>query len=286
MNPEGKENPVFVEEEAPVETLVETKTTEAPALSKRALKKLKKRQEWLDAKPERKAKEKAKRKAKMEQKRASADYDGESYYASRKRLKKTASEKTKSNVHIVFDMSFDHLMNQKDRGKCLKQLLRCYSMNRRLSHPMHMHVTSFGGRVKEEMGRHDGFENWDCSFHENSYKDVFNEEPFSKSLDNIVYLTSESKNVVGQILEEGFVYVIGGFVDHNLHKGLSHKLALEAKVSHARLPIDEFIEMKTRRVLTIDQVFQILGDVASEGKSWKDAFLTVLPARKGAKEKQ
>ena len=60
---------------------------------------------------------------------------------------------------------------------------------------------------------------------------------------------------------------------------------MEKGVAHARLPIDEFIKMKTRKVLTIDHVFSILAAVTS-GKSWKDAFLDVLPDRKGVESKE
>ena len=37
-------------------------------------------------------------------------------------------------------------------------------------------------------------------------------------------------------------------------------------------------------MLTIDHVFRIIGSVASEGKTWKDALLETLPERKGATE--
>ena len=53
-------------------------------------------------------------------------------------------------------------------------------------------------------------------------------------------------------------------------------------MNHARLPIDEYINIKTRKVLTIDHVFQILSKVASCGSTWKEAFLSTL--RKGAKD--
>ena len=70
----------------------------------------------------------------------------------------------------------------------------------------------------------------------------------------------------------------------SLKKGLCHKLAKEAGVSHAQLPLDSFVQMKTRKVLTIDQVFSIIGEVASNGKTWPDAIMKILPSRKDAKQ--
>ena len=46
------------------------------------------------------------------------------------------------------------------------------------------------------------------------------------------------------------------------------------------LPI-KFINMKTRKVLAVNHVYEILA-LVSQGKTWKDAFLEVLPERKEA----
>lgn len=48
------------------------------------------------------------------------------------------------------------------------------------------------------------------NFHEAPYLEVFPKE-------NIVYLTSESDNIIEQF-EENTAYIIGGLVDHNKHK--------------------------------------------------------------------
>ena len=68
-------------------------------LSKRAKKKLLKRQAWLDSKPERKALEKVKRREKLD-KRKAEDPDLPSYSESRKRIKNIYVEKTKSPINI------------------------------------------------------------------------------------------------------------------------------------------------------------------------------------------
>lgn len=48
------------------------------------------------------------------------------------------------------------------------------------------------------------------NFHTESYINIYPK-------DKIVYLTSESENVIDRLNHE-WVYVIGGLVDHNAHK--------------------------------------------------------------------
>lgn len=95
-------------------------------------------------------------------------------------------------------------------AKTIKQILRVYTRNRRSDAPMQLHITSFNKRSKDEMARHDGHENWDIYFHSEEYIEVFPKQ-------NLVYLTSESENVINT-LENNKVYIIGGLVDHNAHK--------------------------------------------------------------------
>ena len=242
------------------------------------------------------------------------------YIEHRKRLKERKMVDSLCKVTVVVDMQFEALMNQRDLGKCLKQLMHCYSINRRLEQPMQFHVSSFASeRLKKEMERHHGYENWDCVFHRDSYIEAFtkatngdaivtlnttdsttpqpsnvestnnldfkngsNGQGSKKTTKQIVYLTSESENVLN-VFDPQSIYIIGGLVDHNNHKGICYQQAIEKGVSHARLPILESgIDMKTRHVLTIDHVFKIIAAVASEGKNWKDALKETLPERKGA----
>uniref|UniRef100_A0A1B6L5S2 tRNA (guanine(9)-N(1))-methyltransferase n=1 Tax=Graphocephala atropunctata TaxID=36148 RepID=A0A1B6L5S2_9HEMI len=165
---------------------------------------------------------------------------------------------------------------EKDMGKCLKQLSHCYCINRRAENPLQLYVTNFCGKSKEEMARSTGYQNWDVYFHEENHTTVFEKK-------DLVYLTSDSENILSK-LDDTKVYIIGAFVDHNKHKGRTLSVANEQEITHAQLPIREFLEMNTRKVLTIDHVFEILLHV-SEGITWKEALLKVIPQRKGAVEK-
>lgn len=54
----------------------------------------------------------------------------------------------------------------------------------------------------------------------------------------VVYLTGDSDNEL-QELSEDEAYIIGAMVDHNRHKGITYKRAIEAGIRHARLPLDK-----------------------------------------------
>lgn len=237
-------------------------------LSKRMQRKMRKREQWLANLPAKRAKEREKCKQKRQAARANNEI-----LPSRKKLKECTMASSSCKVRVCIDLDFDDLMNPRDLGKCVKQMMRCYTLNRRTENPMQLYFTSFNGKSEQEMSKNNGYINWDVHFDKRTYTDVF-------SKDDIVYLSSESDNIITN-LDDSKVYIIGGLVDHNAYKGLCHRLAEEKKVAHAQLPISEFLDLKSRKVLTIDHVFEILLGV-SQGLSWRDAFLKVLPTRKGA----
>lgn len=64
---------------------------------------------------------------------------------------------------VTIDMSFDELMIDKDIAKLIKQILRCYTLNRRAIAPLQFSLTSFDGKSQKEMCKHNGYEHWDVS---------------------------------------------------------------------------------------------------------------------------
>lgn len=154
-------------------------------------------------------------------------------------------DESKNPYTIAVDLDFDDLMIEKDICKCVKQLLWVYTINRKSAMPLHLHYTGLktNGRIEQALERNDGYRNWDIKITHESFTDIFKHE-------QIVYLSSDSDNVLTE-LDEHAVYIIGGLVDHNHHKGLSLKRAEEKGLRTARLPLSEHISIKTRTVLTI-----------------------------------
>lgn len=196
----------------------------------------------------------------------------------RKQLRKNKVEFSSAKYSVAVDLSFDQLMTEKDVASCCSQLLRIYTANRRAKRPIPIHFTSLkeGTKLHKKFETHEGAKNWDISRHTESFLELFDKE-------KIVYLTSESENVLTE-LEDGCIYILGGIVDHNQQKGLTANLAKQANIKSARFPLSEHIIMPSRSVLTINQCFEILLGI-SEGKTWKEILMEVLPKRKMPKLK-
>ena len=101
----------------------------------------------------------------------------------------------------------------------------------------------------------------------------------------VVYLTGDSPNILHS-LEPGHTYILGGIVDRNRYKLLCLDKADRLGIRHAQLPIGEALpELKTRKVLTVNQVLDILvkwvDGGEKEGKEgWEGALRSVMPSRK------
>ncbi|CAF0833112.1 unnamed protein product [Adineta steineri] len=191
----------------------------------------------------------------------------------RNSLKHNLMEKSSCRIRICIDCRYDSLMSDKDIGSLQKQIAFCYSSNRRNTTPCQFYITNIDGQLQKRLEVNSA-KNWDIHLQNEPLEKVFDH-------DDILYLTSESENVLSSTepLDERTVYVIGGIVDHNSRKGLCYQLAVENKWRHARLPIDEFIKMNTRRVLACNHVMEILLNYIKLG-DWKKAFEENIPKRK------
>ncbi|EIJ93038.1 uncharacterized protein NEPG_01994 [Nematocida parisii ERTm1] len=92
---------------------------------------------------------------------------------------------------------------------------------------------------------------------------------------NIIVLTADASDELTE-MEEDCVYVIGGLVDRNRHKGYTEKL-FNGKFKTAKLPIRQKLSSST--VLSTLHVFNILLSY-SQCKDWECALKENLPIRK------
>ncbi|GMR50828.1 hypothetical protein PMAYCL1PPCAC_21023, partial [Pristionchus mayeri] len=240
-------------------------------LSKKELKRRANMPKFIEYRKKKRAEEKQKKK----DKRAAIKASGQGESLRKLKPKKMADSGCK--MRLVIDMAFDDLMVEKDRRRCIAQLTFCYSVNRKAEQPTQYHIVGFGGPSRAIYDSNDTYVNWDVNLHREPLEEVIPRE-------DVVYLTADSENVLTD-LDDSKAYVIGGLVDHNAHKGVCFKKAEEKGWAHARLPIDEFVKMQSRRVLTVNHVFEIMV-MYWQTKDWEKAFFTVIPQRKGASKKE
>nr|XP_002739160.1 PREDICTED: tRNA methyltransferase 10 homolog A-like [Saccoglossus kowalevskii] len=240
-------------------------------LSKRQRKKIIKHQKWLERKDEMRKNRKQRRKEEKMRKNEKREATGEPPL----KIYKMCSEQA-SKVKVAIDCDYDDLMTEKDIRQFVKQIQRSYSENRRSPTPLQFYLCSLGGKTLGKIEECvQGYKNWDVYLKPEKVGEVFEN-------DRIVYLTSDSPNVL-ETLEADKAYIIGGLVDHNHHKGLCYQRAVKAGFNHAQLPISEYIQLQSRKVLTINHVFEILVRYV-QSNDWKEAFIKTIPQRKGVSE--
>ncbi|KAJ3153174.1 tRNA methyltransferase 10 [Geranomyces variabilis] len=252
--------------------------TDPPPLSKKAQKRALKEAKWAACKEQRDAKRKEKR---VELKLIRKQKIEEGLIPHRPRV---APGQVITSIGIVIDLDFEDKMKEAETRSTALQISRCYSANKHSPTAVHMHLTSFTGLIKQALSRSDpNHTNWATSkcpaeFHA---EDLITAFPAAR--ENVVYLTADSPNTI-ETLDEDTVYVIGGLVDKNRYPGLCFKKAQDLGLRHGKLPIGEHLQMSTRKVLTINHVFEIMLKYLAT-KDWLQAFLAVMPARKGGQAK-
>ncbi|GBC06404.1 hypothetical protein RclHR1_06800008 [Rhizophagus clarus] len=251
-----------------LDEIKEKKEDPQQKLSKNALKKLRKQQKWEETREARKLALKEKDKRKKEEKRKARELG-----LIQLPPKKTKVEQIPSDMKVVIDLSFDELMTDAEITSLTLQLSRCYSANRSATRPVNLYFTSYGGRVQERFNtKLQNHINWkNVAFETRTYWDCFNKE-------KLVYLTADSNEYV-QELDEKKIYIIGGLVDKNRHKNICYNKSQRDEIASAQLPIGNYIQLSTRKVLAVNHVFEILVRWL-ECKDWEKSFLEVIPQRK------
>jgi tRNA (guanine9-N1)-methyltransferase len=255
-------------------------------LSKNQLKKLKKRDKYL-------AKKQLLKETRVRKKQPSSV-----------RKKKKLVQIT--NYKVVLDLEFEMLMTEKELSSTIAQIQYSYADNRNRDLGLDLYCTSVSSNVHQLLGeRCKDYRNWKMTFTESHFTEFEFMHSSSSSVDvdnemvksskealqseqsisktKFCYLTADSPNEI-QSLSEDTIYIIGALVDHNRYKNLCFEKASELGIAHARLPIGAYVQMQSRKVLTVNHVVGILSEYINH-QDWESAFLNVIPDRKGAQKK-
>ncbi|KAL6898822.1 tRNA-methyltransferase domain-containing protein [Trichoderma evansii] len=301
-------------------------TSNPPPMSKNALKRLRKQEEWDAGKDDRRKRRKEKRherKVRVRDERAALIAQG----VDPAELKKKKQVSTLAPVGIIFDCDFEDYMMDKERVSLSSQVTRAYSDNKAARYRSHLWVAGFNkgiakrfhevlgdqhknwkgiwfdegdylscaAKIREKMNATDGsggemIESLQRSLDEpcawtRDETDPFPipgpEPAFDEANKDVVYLSSDSPYTLER-LEPNTCYIVGGLVDKNREKGLCYRRAREKGIRTARLPIGQFMVMQSRQVLATNHVVEIMLKWLECG-DWGQAFLSVIPKRKGGK---
>eukprot|EP01026_Neomeris_dumetosa_P016856 TRINITY_DN16439_c0_g1_i1.p1 TRINITY_DN16439_c0_g1~~TRINITY_DN16439_c0_g1_i1.p1 ORF type:complete len:308 (-),score=61.19 TRINITY_DN16439_c0_g1_i1:559-1482(-) len=277
------------------QTQAEGQTT--AVMSKRQQKRLAKREKLQELKRKRKEKEREKRVEAVETKKRSIDdmlskmtqEEKEEWIQSQREKKKARWEERMQNkerlekamlsgLKIVVDLDFEDCMSDSQRYSLCKQLQYSYSAAQRATNPVSLHFTSYKDKIKTQMTQKiEGNQNWKMAFSEKNYVEFFKEKG-DYDLSKFVYLSADGDEVMEKV-EKDSIYIIGGLIDSNRFKGLCKERADKLGIRTAKLPLDGYIQFSGSKVLTVNQVVEIIARFNDDG-DWKAAFDQSIPQRK------
>ncbi|KAM9952079.1 hypothetical protein ACTFIT_002766 [Dictyostelium discoideum] len=250
-------------------TTVTLENKEEEVLSKNQKKRLLKTAKWEQYKDQKKQYMREKKKENLKKRKETMTSEEKLERSRVKQLKKRGPDVGTLEGHILFDFEMEQHMSEKEKKSLITQMTFLHGFNKISSKPMNLYATGVTDEIKSMLEKSSPFKML------TQYKETYLEK-FEKA--DLVYLTSDSPNVI-QELDLSKKYIVGAIVDHNRLKGITYEKAQKQGIAHAQLPIGEYIQMASRKVLAVNHVFQIINEFLVVG-NWKDAFEKVIPKRK------
>lgn len=261
-------------------------------MSKNQWKKIWKRKQWDLNKEEYRQKRKVKKqRVKENRQRLIQSYieRGEEIPSEYIREPKVNVNQVDSGMELIIDCSFDDLMNDREIVSLSTQLTRAYATNKRANKYSEIQVIGFNKRLKERFENglsNSNHKNWNhFNFIEEPAEgdvkeDLMTSDEYLKQLDpkKTVYLTADTEEEL-ETLEPGMTYIIGGIVDKNRYKDLCLNRANKFGIPTKKLPIDKYIKLNGRQVLTTAHVVQLMLSYM-DTRDWAKSMESVLPQRK------
>lgn len=271
-------------------------TPESPVLSKNAARKLARYERVVAARRAKRREKKLARKSRLAVAKEIGESGGPSvsglYQKPNKRLQEESANHntlaSSGNVapRVCIDMGHTDSMSDKELNKLSSQLRRLYGSNRHSSTPLRLYFTHFPSSCrlyKMCVEKHQGFERYSVEMSSESHVKLFPKE-------SLLYLSPDAPDALPTTpLSADTIYIIGGLVDETVHKNISLSSALAEGIQCKQLPIDELMERSGGtgcKILTVNQVFDILLGVYETQGNWADSMAKVIPKRTGLRKKQ
>lgn len=181
---------------------------------------------------------------------------------------------------LIFDMSFENKMSDREIKNFVTQLQYSHAMNKINSDPFHFSFYNVqgDGRFFNQMhffGKDLSNIPWTIS--NDDFQDIYDKE-------NLVYLSPNGVKTMKEF-DHNAIYIIGGLVDRSEEVPLTFAKAKREKLKSIRLPLEKYLDWtKGSKSLTIDQVVGILLYIKQNNNDWEGAFNKFVPKRKIYKE--
>ncbi|KAH9260065.1 hypothetical protein BASA81_001837 [Batrachochytrium salamandrivorans] len=180
-----------------------------------------------------------------------------------------------NSPRIVIDIDgFEDLMTLQEKSSMVSQVSYSYAANKSAPIPVKLHITGHSPFVLERLAKmgSEHWKEWNAELDQRPVQEVFPDKS------QLVYLSADSEHEITE-LDPTKVYVIGGIVDRNRHKGLCHKRAEELGLATGRFSLHKHHPNSGARVLTTNHCVDILLEFLS-CKQWPQAFQKCIPVRK------
>jgi len=219
-------------------------------------------------------------------------------------------ESCASNHAVVIDCLWEEHHSERALKSLSQQIYFSYGLNKRSPNPVALYLTGVGPLLRKQLYKQ-GMTQW---LGPTDYSMDYMELPqFQRSAINpaespvvdicitgvgkeelnssyrhaltvnkkqLVYLSSDAEETI-DALDPNCAYVIGGIVDRNRLKGITHKKATDQQLRTVKLPIRDHLASKltTTHVLTVNHCVELLLERQTLGE-WPAAVDKVIPLRK------
>ena len=214
-------------------------------------------------------------------------------------------EQSANSFAIVIDCNWEEHHNDRALASLSQQIYFSYGLNRRNPQPAALYLTGVGPLLRKQLEKQ-GLLSWMGLITESRdyiqmpqfqkqpiqapvvdfsvvgvTKDELNESyqvALEKNHKQLVYLSSDADETLDE-LDPNCAYVIGGIVDRNRLKGITHKKAMSQQLRTVKLPIRDHLELSSTHVLTVNHCLELLLERRVLG-DWPSALNKVIPPRK------